>query len=168
MYCGVLTCERPDAGGIATSGSGALSPPRMGWPGPERLPFPTRGRVVFRPCAMAQCEVMQRGSGNAITGWAAILLSPVAIPIAIIARLLPGRKAVDRTPEDVVGYLTHVLEGTCGEWDWDDFECVPITDPHLDDIRRRAALAGPPDANVAVLRLLISEAEAVRSRWEAP
>jgi hypothetical protein len=112
--------------------------------------------------------MMQRGSGNAMTGWAAILLAPIAIPIAILAGLLPGKKTVDRTPEDVVGYLTDVLEGTGGEWDWDDFECVPITDPDLDDIRRRAALAGPPDADVATLRLLIAEAAAVRLRREAP
>lgn len=124
--------------------------------------------MVFRPYRTAQYEAMQRGSGKAITGWAAVLLAPVLIPIAIIAGLLPGKKTVDRTPEDVVGYLTDFLEGAGGEWDWDDFECVPITDPDLDDIRRRAVIAGPPNVDVAALRLLISEAAVVSSRRGAP
>ncbi len=107
---------------------------------------------------------MQRGSGSAITGWVAILLAPIVIPIAFIAQLLPGKKTVDRTPADVVGYIKDLLEGTGGDWDWDDFECVPITDPELDNIRRRAAVAGPPNPDVSTLRMLISEAEAIRAR----
>jgi hypothetical protein len=124
--------------------------------------------VISRPYLLAQYEKMQRGSGHAITGWAAILIAPLALPIAIIAQLLPGKKTVDRTPEEVVGYLTDVVEGTGGEWDWDDFECVPITDAELDGIRRRAVLAGPPDADVPALRLLILETAAIQSRRNAP
>jgi len=29
------------------------------------------------------------------------------------------------------------LDGTCGQGDWDDFISLPISDPKLDDIRRR-------------------------------
>jgi len=123
--------------------------------------------VVSRSQLTAQYERMQRGSGKAITGWAAILLLPIVIPIAIVAHLWPGKKTIDRTPEDVVGYLTDFLEGTGGDGDWDDFESVAITDPELDDIRRRAALAGPP-YDFATLRQLISEAAAIQSRRGTP
>ena len=102
---------------------------------------------------------MQRGSGRAITGWAAILLAPIALPIALIAGLLPGKKTVDRTPEDVAGYPRDFISGTGGEWDWDDFESVPITDPRLESIRQRAARAAPPNPDLEALRKLASEAE---------
>jgi hypothetical protein len=77
---------------------------------------------------------MERRSGVAITGWAAILLAPILLPLAIIVQLWRGKKGKDRTPEDVSGYLRDFLDGTGGEWDWDDFETVKITDPELDDI----------------------------------
>jgi len=101
---------------------------------------------------------MQRTSGNVIEGWAAVLLLPILFPIALIAQLLPGKKTTDRTPEDVAGFIQDFLDGTGGEWDWDEFECVRITDPRLDAIRERAARAGPPNANVEELRRLASEA----------
>jgi len=106
---------------------------------------------------------MQRTSGNAITGWAAVLLLPILFPIGLIAQLLPGKKTVDRTPEDVAGFIGDLLDGTGGEWDWDEFECVPITDPRLDAIRQKAARAGPPNPNVEELRRLATEALTLRS-----
>lgn len=104
---------------------------------------------------------MQRSSGRAITGWAAILLAPVAIPVALVARLWPGKKTVDRTPDDVVGFLRDFLEGTGGDWDWDEFESVPIADPDLESVRRRALRAAPPNPDLNQLRALLAEAEAI-------
>ncbi len=101
---------------------------------------------------------MQRTSGNAITGWAAVLLLPILFPIGLIAQLLPGKKTVDRTPEEVAGFIGDFLDGTGGTWDWDEFECVPITDPRLDAIRQKAVGAGPPNPNLEELRRLASEA----------
>ena len=102
-----------------------------------------------------------------ITGWAAILLAPIAIPIALIVHLLPLKKTVDRTPDDVAGFLRDFLEGVGGEWDWDEFECVRITDPELDAIRERAVRAGPPDPDVSQLRRLLSEAEKIAQSHRA-
>jgi hypothetical protein len=107
---------------------------------------------------------MQRTSGGVITGWAAILLMPIALLLALVAWLWPGKKTVDRTPADVVGFLSDFLEGTGGEWDWDEFESVPISDPELDALRRRAALAAPPDPDLAELRRLLAEAEGIAAR----
>lgn len=110
---------------------------------------------------------MKRTSSNPITGWKAVLLAPILIPAALIANLLPFKKTVDRTPEDVAGFIGDLIDGSGGEWDWDEFECVPITDPVLDDIRLRAAVFGPPNANVAELLKLIAEAEAIAAARSA-
>ena len=100
---------------------------------------------------------MQRASEHAITGWAAIFLAPILIPLGLVANLWPGGKTIDRTAEDVIGFMSDLIDGTGGTWDWDEFECVPITDPKLDAIRRRAIPAGPPKLDVAALQNLISE-----------
>jgi hypothetical protein len=96
-----------------------------------------------------------------MTGWAAILLAPIAMPIALVLSLARRRQSVDRQPEDVVGYLRDLLEGAGGEWDWDDFESVPITDPRLESIRQRAARAGPPNPDIVQLRALLAEAKLI-------
>jgi hypothetical protein len=107
---------------------------------------------------------MQRASGNVISGWAAILLMPILLPLGVVARFWPGKKTVDRTPAEVAGFLRDFLDGTSGDWDWDEFECVPITDPELDAIRQRAALVAPPNPDIARLRELLAEAEALMRR----
>ena len=88
-------------------------------------------------------------------------MAPVAIPIAFIANLLPFKKTVDRTPGEVAGFIGDLIDGSGGEWDWDEFECVPITDPVLEAIRDRACRFGPPNANLPELRKLVAEAEAI-------
>lgn len=110
---------------------------------------------------------MQRSSGRAITGWAAILLMPISVPLALVARLWPGKKTVDRTPGDVAGFLRDFLEGTGGDWDWDEFESVPITDPELDVLRERAALVAPPNPDLAEMRSVLADAEAIARRRES-
>jgi hypothetical protein len=96
-----------------------------------------------------------------IAGWRAVLLAPILVPVALIAQLLPGKRTFDRSPAEVAGFLRDFLDGTGGEWDWDEFECVPITNPELDRIRLHAAMAGPPGADLAKLRELLAQAEAL-------
>jgi hypothetical protein len=90
-----------------------------------------------------------------ITGWRAILLAPIGIPLALLAGLWPGKKTVDRSAGDVAGFIRDFLEGTGGTWDWDEFECVPITDPELERIRQQATTPG------ADLREVLAEAERI-------
>jgi hypothetical protein len=66
-----------------------------------------------------------------------------------------------RTPDEVVGYLRAFIEGTGGDWDWDDFVSIPIADPRLDSIRERASRF--PDMGLAELKELLREAEALPS-----
>jgi len=115
--------------------------------------------------------MMQRTSGKAITGWAAIFLAPLLVPVGLVAQLLPFKKTIDRTPEEVAGFLGDFIEGTGGDWDWDEFETVPITDPELDLIRQEAAMAGPgysrADADMAKLAELQKRAVALVHRRSA-
>jgi hypothetical protein len=92
---------------------------------------------------------------------AKVLLVIVALPIAAIAGLVAS--AERREADEVAAYLRNFVDGGGGEWDWDDFTSVPIADPQLEDIRRRAAAVDlPPSADgVAILRELLREAELV-------
>ena len=67
----------------------------------------------------------------------------------------------DRSAAEVATFIREFIEGVGGDWDWDDFESVPITDPELDRIRKDAAMAGPPDPDFARLAELLRQAEAV-------
>jgi hypothetical protein len=91
------------------------------------------------------------------------LLFIVAAPLALIAGLVStvfGLKA-KLSADEVAKYLRDYIEGTGGEWDWDDFTSVPIADPELDDIRRKAAEVTAPDTEEAptVLEKLLAKAE---------
>nr|WP_303705086.1 hypothetical protein [Brevundimonas naejangsanensis] len=66
---------------------------------------------------------------------------------------------VQRTPEEVAQYLRDFIEGTGGEWDWDDFASVTIKDQALESIRHRATRAEPLKADIEQLRKLLAEAE---------
>lgn len=85
---------------------------------------------------------MQRTSPVVTTGWRAVLLAPIAIPLALLAALWPGKKTVDRSADDVAGFLRDFLENSGGQWDWDEFESVPITDPELENLRKQATTPG--------------------------
>ena len=65
----------------------------------------------------------------------------------------------ERTAAGVAKYLRDFIEGTGGDWDWDDFESVPIADPVLEAIRHEAALAAPPNPDMEKLRNLLHQAE---------
>ena len=72
-----------------------------------------------------------------------------------------GMSKARRTAAEVARYLREFIDGVGGEWDWDDFESVPIADAVLDDIRQRAADAAPPNPDMQRLRQLLAEAEAL-------
>ncbi len=77
-------------------------------------------------------------------------------------------KSIERSRAEVADTIERFVDGTCGKWDWDDFCCVPISDPHLDSIRARC-IALPQDyplvekghycseAGIEVLRQIIFE-----------
>ena len=92
-----------------------------------------------------------------------VLAAAVIIPIAVLLRLamLPFERPMKRTPQEVVGYLRDFIEGTGGDWDWDDFVSIQIADPRLDSIRERASKF--PDVGQGELQSLLREAEGLAS-----
>ncbi len=70
------------------------------------------------------------------------MLAPFALPLALVAQLFSAKGTIDRTPDEVAGFIKDFLDGRGGEWDWDEFESVPIADPELEAIRRRATTPG--------------------------
>ena len=78
-----------------------------------------------------------------ISGWPAILLAPLAIPVGLLVmlavRLFGLKDSADLTAADVASYLDDALGGRGGAWDWDDFTSISITDPALEAIRDEAA-----------------------------
>jgi len=83
------------------------------------------------------------------------------MPAALIAQLLPGKKTEDRSASEVATYLRDFIKGEGGDWDWDDFESVPITDPVLERIRQEAVMAGPPSPDMTKLADLRRQIEAI-------
>jgi hypothetical protein len=83
------------------------------------------------------------------------------VPFAFVGALLAGVFSPPRrrSAAEVVRYLREFIDGTGGEWDWDEFESIPIADPALESIRTRAAQAGPPHPNIQELARLLTEAE---------
>ena len=75
--------------------------------------------------------------------------------------MLPFERLMKRTPQEVVGYLRDFIEGTGGDWDWDDFVSIQIADPRLDSIRERASKF--PDVGQGELQSLLREAEGLAS-----
>ena len=92
-----------------------------------------------------------------------VLLVIVALPLAAIAGLLSSVFGLreKRTAVEVATYLRNFVDGGGGAWDWDDFISVPIADPHLEDIRMRAAAVElpPTDEGMVAVRELLAEVE---------
>ena len=83
-----------------------------------------------------------------VSGWWAVALVPIVLPLALLIQLLRPNRTRERTPNEVAGYLRDFLDGTGGEWDWDDFTSVPITAPELEAIRTEAdRISLPLDAS---------------------
>lgn len=89
------------------------------------------------------------------------MLAPILFPMALLVALLPLKKTRDRSAVDVACFLREFINGTGGDWDWDDFESIPITNPLLDQIRREALAAGPPNADLRRLKELLARVEAM-------
>jgi hypothetical protein len=104
---------------------------------------------------------------NAIGCVACIFIVPVFLVIKLVT--MPFEKSFNRSPDEVAQYLRDFLDGTGGEWDWDDFTSIPIADPRLEDIRERAAALELPmaDQDTAPLKDLIAEAEAIAAHDQA-
>ncbi|MNT75313.1 hypothetical protein D3C72_2141980 [compost metagenome] len=68
---------------------------------------------------------------------------------------------VQHTPEEVARCLRDFIDGTGGEWDWDDFASVTIKDQALESTRQRATRTEPVKADIEQLRKLLAEAEAL-------
>jgi len=119
---------------------------------------PPNGKPVFR---------IAIGRRVHISGWPAVLLAPLAIPvillIALSQQLLGLKSTADLSAQEVESILRGFLEGTGGDWDWDDFTSVPVTDPTLERLREEAASVPLPlDAEgEAILRRLLSEVRAL-------
>lgn len=110
---------------------------------------------------------MARHSQRHISGWPAVLLAPLVIPLILLVKLaeqLFGLKTTaDLTVAEVEGYLKDFLDGGGGAWDWDDFTSIPITDPSLERIREEALLVQLPlgDEGEKALRNLLEQVRAM-------
>ncbi len=95
-----------------------------------------------------------------------VVLMPLVVlavaPFALIASILGGKAKL--TADDVADELRKFLHEEGGPWDWDDLVSVPIKDPRLEAIRRRAAAIHDPASEEAavLLRGLLAEAETLR------
>ena len=94
-----------------------------------------------------------------------VLAAAILIPLAILLKLvtMPFERPITRTPTEVARYLRDFIDGSGGEWDFDDFTSIPIADARLDSIRERASRFNGPmsDEGMAELRALLREAEAL-------
>ena len=101
-------------------------------------------------------------------GW---LVVAIVVPFGIVAALIAGlfSRPMDRTAEEVAEYIRAMLNGTVTdencEFDYNEFSCVPIADPQLESIARRACQAfeqGPQGDSI--LKGLLKEAEALQKK----
>ena len=102
----------------------------------------------------------------ALTGWRVILIPfafVAALLVALAVRLFGLKDSADLTPDEVAGYLQDFIDGRSGDWDWDDFTSIPISDPVLDAIRQEAEMVQLPvnDAGDEKLRELLARARSL-------
>jgi hypothetical protein len=100
-----------------------------------------------------------------ISGWPAILLAPLLFPVALIFGLFS--KPAKRTPAEVAGFLRDFIDGTGGDWDWDDFTSVRLANPELDAIRQEADMVALPvtPEGERQLKVLLARAEVLKTAW---
>ena len=105
---------------------------------------------------------MARHRQKHISGLPAYLLAPMLVVVVISAKVISWtfglKQTEDLTARDVASYLEDFIGGRGRKWDWDDFCCIPITDPALEAIRREAAFVRLPldEAGEAKLRALLA------------
>ena len=87
----------------------------------------------------------------------------IALPFFIVLKLIvmPFERPIERSPAEVAKYLSDFLNGTGGDWDWDDFVSIEIADSRLEDIRQRAASLDLPMTSdqTEPLKALVRDAE---------
>ncbi len=71
---------------------------------------------------------------------------------------LPFSGPKKRSVDEVVNFLRAASNNTILPYDWNQFASKPIADKRLDAIRKRAAIAGPPNADKLMMRQLEKEA----------
>lgn len=103
-----------------------------------------------------------------ISGWLAVLLTPLALPVALLGRvfgILPDTPA-RLSASEIVLYIDDFLNGRGEPFDWDDFTSIKLADPDLDRIRSRAADVRLPVDRYGRLTLeeLLREARALASK----
>ena len=105
---------------------------------------------------------------NAYGCLATAIILPIALVVAPLAALFS--RPLNRTPEEVVRYLRDFVDGTGGDWDFDDFTSIPIADPRLESIRDRASRVQEPitEESGEKLRSLLAEAEAIAEAERPP
>jgi len=109
---------------------------------------------------------MARNDFRAVAkAYVGLLLVPIVIPVALLVKLLPLKKTRDRDTNEVTSYISNFLNDAGGEWDWDDFTSVPITDPALEAIRAEAVMVELPldAAGRAKLENLLLRAKSVQN-----
>lgn len=89
-----------------------------------------------------------------------VVLPLIVIGIVFKLILLPFEKPAHRSTAEVARYLRDFIEGTGGEWDFDDFTSMPLADPRLEAIRDRAG-RWPDGGDVSELWRLLEEAESI-------
>ena len=110
-----------------------------------------------RPLISSRNSILQNVTGCAAT----IILVPTAIIVKLL--MLPFERPIERSPSEVAAYLRDFIDGTGGDWDWDDFTSIPIANPSLEAIRREASEFDSLDTPEAaeVLERLYSKAKAL-------
>lgn len=92
------------------------------------------------------------------------LLAPLALLYVPLIPLLVwfGWNKLNAKPDYVIGYLEKFIARSEGALDWDQFCSVPLTDPRLDAIRKRACRLWKPQgltgADMWELQTLLAEA----------
>ena len=98
---------------------------------------------------------------------AGYLAVAILLPVAVVVKLvtMPFERPLQRSASEVATYLRDFIDGTSGDWDWDDFTSIPIADPSLEAIRQRAIEVGHLGTSEAAktLEQLHSEAQRLAS-----
>ncbi|MEQ3745365.1 MAG: hypothetical protein ABNH53_03920 [Henriciella sp.] len=89
----------------------------------------------------------------------------IAIPFVVLTKLVtwPFERPANVSPDEVAMLLRNFIEGTSGEWDFDDFISTKIANPKLDQIRVRASRLNLPilEEEYELWWSLVKDAESV-------
>ena len=103
-----------------------------------------------------------------LSGWR-IVLVPFAVVAALVGVFVGWvfglKNSADLNRDDVCSYLDDFIEGREGNWDWDDFTSIPISDPVLEGIRLEACEVDEPlnEAGKDKLRELRARVRSLRA-----